>query len=186
MQEALSRASVAAAGIACLVMTVVSCDSGRQGSSHPTPDTTPASPSARDSRNGSALPLVAGRWPKGGPHQPPERLTWKRASLPRTNSRLSVDVVGPEKPWYASFMTHKTVNRAGIPDESPENQRVLACGRGLTKPGCRISALGGHRWRVETIEPAPRSHPYRTLYVQWPSDGPGESENWASWQLPTP
>ncbi|EDY45190.2 hypothetical protein [Streptomyces sp. SPB074] len=83
-------------------------------------------------------------------------------------------------------MTHKTVDRAGIPDESPENQRVLGCGQGIAKPGCRITSLGGRRWRVETLAPAPQNHPYRILYVQWPSAGPGEPENWTSWQLPTP
>lgn len=99
---------------------------------------------------------------------------------------LSVDVSGPSRPWYASFMVHRTVDRAGVPDERLSSQRVLACGDGITKPGCRIALLGNHHWRIETFGPAPRSHPYRILYVQWPSNGPGEPENWASWQLPTP
>lgn len=186
MREALNRALVAAGVAACLTMALVSCGSNRQGGSTPSPDSMPPAPSARDGQHGAALPLVAGRWPKSSGHHPPESLTWRRAPLPQSESRLSADVAGPEQPWYASFMTHKTVNRAGIPDESPENQRVLACGQGIAKPGCRITSLGGHRWRIETLAPAPQNHPYRILYVQWPSGGPGEPENWASWQLPTP
>ncbi|WP_435059960.1 hypothetical protein [Streptomyces sp. bgisy060] len=128
---------------------------------------------------------MAGHWENGDSHAPPSRLTWQR-DRHAARERLSVEVTGPAQPWYASSMVHKALDESGIPKEDTASQTVLACGDGITDPGCRITRTAPGRWRVETLDPAPTSHPYRVLYVQWPSDEPGQPEKWASWQLPTP
>lgn len=70
-------------------------------------------------------------------------------------------------------MVHKALDENGIPKEDTANQAVLACGDGISDPGCRITRTAPGRWRVETLDPAPTSHPYRVLYFQWPSDDAG-------------
>lgn len=178
----MSRARLSTLSMVSLVVVLSSCAQGGQTASPSAP--VPEAPSARESREGAALPLVAGKWSSSDTHPPPEKLRWRREPSSRPEAALSVEVIGPGKPWYASFMAHKTIDRNGIPDDAPDSQLVLACGEGLTDPGCRITALGGHRWRVETLASAPEGHPYRMLYVQWPSARPGDAEEWASWQLP--
>lgn len=192
MHQALNRvlAAAAAAAVVWVLPVLTACGSGRQEDPPrvvPRTPAAPSAPSARDTRLAGMLPLVAGAWgEQGGSHAPPERLTWQRDRSASRDEPLSAEVTGPGRPWYASFMVHKTLDQAGVPKEDTANQAVLACGNGITEPGCRITRGVGDGWRIETSAPAPESHPYRVLYVQWPSDGPGRPEKWASWQLPTP
>ncbi|MFF7989232.1 hypothetical protein ACFZDG_05465 [Kitasatospora xanthocidica] len=81
-------------------------------------------------------------------------------------------------------MLHSTIDASGIPDEDTGRQRILACGSGITDPGCRITDSGNGSYAIEVVGTPPPSHPYRVLYVQWAPNRPGAEETWASWQLP--
>ncbi|MCH0542243.1 hypothetical protein I3F58_22360 [Streptomyces sp. MUM 203J] len=82
-------------------------------------------------------------------------------------------------------MVHSRVDGSGIPDEDTRRQKVLACGAGITDPGCRITDNRDGSFTIEVPGTPPPGHPYRVLYVQWAPDRPGTEETWASWQLPT-
>ncbi|WP_437026854.1 hypothetical protein [Streptomyces sp. enrichment culture] len=83
-------------------------------------------------------------------------------------------------------MLHSRIDGSGIPDEDPRRQKVLACGEGITDPGCRITDHEDRRsYTIEAVDPLPAGRPYRVLYVQWAPERPGGKETWASWQLPT-
>lgn len=172
----------------CALPMLGACDSGERDVPPRTVPQSPASllmPTARDTHLATPLPLMARQWEDGDSQTPPSRLTWQRDRR-AGRDRLSVEVTGPAQPWYASFMVHKALDERGVPREDSANQTVLACGDGISDPGCRITRIAPDRWRVETVDPAPAGYPYRVLYVQWPSGGPGQTEKWASWQLPTP
>ncbi|WP_158786581.1 hypothetical protein [Streptomyces sp. NRRL F-5065] len=82
-------------------------------------------------------------------------------------------------------MLHSTIDASGIPDEDTRRQKILACGNGITDPGCRITAGSDGSYTIEVLGAPPPDHPYRVLYVQWAPNRPGSKETWASWQLPT-
>ncbi|MFG2848192.1 hypothetical protein ACGF12_34250 [Kitasatospora sp. NPDC048296] len=63
-------------------------------------------------------------------------------------------------------MLHSTIDESGIPDEDTRRQKVLACGPGITDPGCRITDNGNGSPTIEVVGTPPTSHPYRVLYVQ--------------------
>lgn len=132
---------------------------------------------------------MAGQWGNGRHKEPPQRLEWRRPAgkNPRADVEqpLRVTVTAASAPSYVSFMLHSTVNESGIPDEDTRRQKVLACGDGITDPGCRITDHRDGSYTIEVVGALPPDHPYRVLYVQWAPNRPGAEEIWASWQLPT-
>lgn len=152
------------------------------------PSGAPARPAARLD-GGPALPLVAGQWGDGRRKAPPRRLDWEE---PEGNSRgsgagkpLSVRVTADAAPSYVSFMLHSRIDKSGIPDEDVRRQKVMACGPGITEPGCRITRNEDRSYTIELVGVPPPGHPYRVLYVQWAPNRADAEETWASWQLPT-
>lgn len=142
-------------------------------------------PTARENVGGS-LPLLAGQWGAGKHKAPPEHLTWEPpagTSSPAGES-LKVTVTAEAAPSYASFMLHRTIDGAGIPDEDSRQQQILACGPGITRPGCLIVDNRNGSYSIEIVGAPPPDHPYRVLYVQWAPQRPGAEEAWSSWQLP--
>ncbi|MGW6547244.1 hypothetical protein ACWGBH_31010 [Streptomyces massasporeus] len=147
----------------------------------------PAAPAARQ-QDGAGLPLVAGQWGDGRRRTPPRHLGWERPADGGDRSvasPLKVTVTAASAPSYVSFMLHSRIDEAGIPDEDTRRQKILACGAGISEPGCRIKENGDRSYTIETVGAPPAGHPYRVLYVQWAPDRPGAEETWASWQLPT-
>ncbi|MFF7732851.1 hypothetical protein [Streptomyces sp. NPDC007984] len=147
----------------------------------------PPAPAARQ-QDGTGLPLVAGQWGAGRSKTPPRRLGWERpvdGDERSAASPLKVTVTAASPPSYVSFMLHSNIDEAGIPDEDTRRQKILACGSGITEPGCRIKENEDRSYTIETVGAPPVGHPYRVLYVQWAPDRPGAEETWASWQLPT-
>ncbi|MFD8223686.1 hypothetical protein ACFV16_05875 [Streptomyces massasporeus] len=146
-----------------------------------------AAPAARQ-QDGTGLPLVAGQWGDGRRKTPPRRLGWERPADGGEGSAaspLKVTVTAASAPSYVSFMLHSRIDESGIPDEDTRRQKILACGAGISEPGCRIKENGDRSYTIETVGAPPAGHPYRVLYVQWAPDRPGAEETWASWQLPT-
>lgn len=127
---------------------------------------------------------MAGQWPTGD-REVPRNLTWQPPAGTADRQPLKITVRTDSVPAYVSFMLHQRVNSSGIPDEDYRRQTVLACGVGITDPGCRITAGPPGHYTVETARPVPEAHPYRVLYAQWAPAAPDSEETWASWQLPT-
>ncbi|NJP50954.1 hypothetical protein HCJ93_12950 [Streptomyces sp. SBST2-5] len=82
-------------------------------------------------------------------------------------------------------MLHSRIDKSGIPDEDVRRQKVMACGPGITEPGCRITRNEDRSYTIELVGVPPPGHPYRVLYVQWAPNRADAEETWASWQLPT-
>jgi hypothetical protein len=155
--------------------------------SAPAAPAAPPAPAARQ-QDGTGLPLVAGQWGDGRRKTPTRRLAWERpadGAERASASALKVTVTAASAPSYVSFMLHSRIDEAGIPDEDTRRQKILACGAGITEPGCRITENEDRSYTIETVGAPPADHPYRVLYVQWAPDRPGAEETWASWQLTT-
>ncbi|MEV7027459.1 hypothetical protein [Kitasatospora sp. NPDC093558] len=187
MHRLTHRALGAAAACAAAAL-LVSCTG--EPDRTPAAASTPAAstPAARQD-GGATLPLVAGDWGGGRSKAPPQRLDWGRPaglSGPGADAGrpVRVTVTAPAVPSYASFMLSGAVDASGIPDEDPDRQTVLACGTGITDPGCRITDNRDGSFSVEVVGAPPADRPYRVLYVQWAPTRPGAEETWASWQLP--
>ncbi|GAA2268261.1 hypothetical protein GCM10010145_48530 [Streptomyces ruber] len=188
----LTRAAVNGAAACSAAALLVSCTQvssvtppARQPEPAASPSTDPALPTAQE-HGGTDLPLVAGQWGGDRHKAPPQHLRWDTAKNRRTDAEqpFKVTVTAAAAPSYVSFMLHSTIDESGIPDEDTRRQKILACGPGITDPGCRTTDNEDGSYTVEVIGTPPPGRPYRVLYAQWAPNRPGAEGTWVSWQLP--